>query len=58
MNWWALLAIWLLVNALFVVLLTPVRKAAKERIDVTSSVYGEDIEQAERKRSRGKNETY
>lgn len=27
MNWWLLLPIWLLVNALFVVLRTPVRRA-------------------------------
>lgn len=27
MNWWALLCAWLLVNALFVILRTPVRRA-------------------------------
>lgn len=29
MTWWALIAIWLLVNALYVVLVTPVRRAAR-----------------------------
>lgn len=28
MTWWALIAIWILVNALYVVLVTPVRRAA------------------------------